>query len=88
MSEWGSWNCSNGSRKQRERTEGNGGCMYLLTFIMKLELKPKKRKASNDTEQGCDKSLTGAPHLFMKILLNSFLKNLKHLKSHSQFSFS
>ena len=44
-----------------KKTQGNGGCMYLLTFIMKLELKKKKRKAPSDTEQGCDKSLTGAP---------------------------
>ena len=44
-----------------KKTQGNGGCRYLLTFIMKLELKKKKRKASSNTEQGFDKSLTWAP---------------------------
>ena len=37
-------------KSRRKKIKGNGGCIYILTFIVKLELKPKKRKACDGIE--------------------------------------
>lgn len=78
MSVCGSWSCSNGPRDQREKSEG--GCMYLLIFIVKLELNSKKRKASNVTEERCDKLLTLTPRGCSYLQTCNQTKNSKKTK--------
>ena len=84
ISERGSWNCSNGSLKIHE---GTGGSMYLLTFIVKLELKPRERKASNSIVQGCDKSLTSPTRCTYLWNCIKLIKKKNWLLRHNNFYF-